>query len=255
MSEIQPACYQCGGAFARRVAPPHHRKLRYEGAAHEVLVTDMPEWHCAACELSVTDEEGDEPLQAALRKHVGLLAPQQIKAGIKDLGITQEKFAEKIRCAPESISRWLNGAVLQSRVYDCLMRIYFQFPEVRGALDQFSPDASFGEKVVFGETAVHADPADQKKDSAVRLDDMVEKASFITEGADAFFVAARETASHVFWDIQNQGGQSFAAGSDSYESLIALLYRHSESVESHTRGASNRLSGFDWSRVYGEVAQ
>ena len=148
MSKRIPKCYQCGGAFAHRIATPHHRKLRYEGVACDVLVTDMPEWHCATCDLSVTDEEGDEPLQAALRKHVGLLTPQQIKAGIKELGITQEKFADKIRCAPESISRWLNGAVLQSRVYDCLMRIYFQFPQVRGALDQFSAGSSFGETVV-----------------------------------------------------------------------------------------------------------
>ena len=89
MSQKLPKCNQCGGAFTRRIAPPHHRKLRYEGTAYDVLVTDTPEWHCAACDLSVTDEEGDEPLQAALRKHIGLLTPQQIKAGIKELGITQ----------------------------------------------------------------------------------------------------------------------------------------------------------------------
>jgi len=148
MSQRIPKCYQCGGAFAHRIAPAHHRKLRYEGVAYNVLVTDMPEWHCATCDLSVTDEEGDEPLQAALRNHVGLLTPQQIRAGIKELGINQEKFAEKIRCAPESISRWLNGAVLQSRVYDCLMRIYLQFPQVREALDQLSSGSSFGETVV-----------------------------------------------------------------------------------------------------------
>ena len=116
MSQKPPKCYQCGTAFVRRVAPPHHRKLRHEGAAHEVLVTDMPEWHCAACNLSVTDEEGDEPLQAALRRHVGLLTPQQIKAGIKDLGITQEKFAEKIRCAPEAQRRRV--AVSRIRLLD-----------------------------------------------------------------------------------------------------------------------------------------
>lgn len=149
MSPDVPKCYQCGGAFTRRVAAPHRRKLRYEGVAHDVLVADMPEWHCAACGLSVTDEEGDGPLQAALRQHVGLLTPQQIKTGIRELGITQEKFAERIRCAPESISRWLNGAVLQSRAYDCLMRTYFQFPAVREALDRLSPESPFGETVVL----------------------------------------------------------------------------------------------------------
>lgn len=244
MSQKPPKCYQCGKAFVRRVAPPHHRKLRYEGAAHDVLVTDMPEWHCAACELSVTDEEGDEPLQAALRRHVGLLTPQQIKAGIKDLGITQDKFSEKIRCAPESISRWLNGAVLQSRVYDCLMRIYFQFPEVRGALDQFSPEVS------FGETVVHTQPSDAGRDSTARNDDIEQQAAFAAAGNEAFFVAVREAAaSHGFWDVHTPGDESIAVNSDSIKTLIGLLYRHSESVESHSYSTSNRLSGFDWARV------
>ena len=249
MSEIAPACYQCGETFAKRVAPPHCRKLRYEGAAHDVLVTDMPEWHCSACNLSVTDEEGDEPLQAALRRHVGLLTPQQIKAGIKDLGITQEKFAERIRCAPESISRWLNGAVLQSRVYDCLMRVYFQFPEVRGALEQFSPEAS------FGETVVHLRSVDTSKESPPALGHIEQKATFSPAVNDAFFIAARQAvASHVFWDVHAPSDQSIAASSDSVKTLIGLLCRHSKSVESHTPSTPNRLSGFDWTRIYGEVA-
>jgi len=248
MSQIQPVCYQCGEAFVRRAAPPHHRKLRYEGATHDVLVTDMPEWYCSACKLSVTDEEGDEPLQVALRRHVGLLTPQQIKAGIKDLGITQEKFAERIRCAPESISRWLNGAVLQSRVYDCLMRVYFQFPEVRGALEQFSPDAS------FGETVVHVQSLDTSKDLPGGPGHIEQKGTFIPAVNDAFFIAARQAAaSHVFWDVHTPGDQSVVS-SDSVKTLIGLLYRHSKSVESHTPSTPNRLSGVDWTRVYGEVA-
>ena len=63
-------CYQCGGAFVKRIAPPQIRKLRYGGVPYDVLVNDLPEWHCASCNLSVTDEEADEPLQKALRNHI-----------------------------------------------------------------------------------------------------------------------------------------------------------------------------------------
>ena len=249
MSQKPPKCYQCGTAFVRRVAPPHHRKLRHEGAAHEVLVTDMPEWHCAACNLSVTDEEGDEPLQAAFRRHVGLLTPQQIKAGIKDLGITQEKFAEKIRGAPESISRGLNGAVLQSRVYDCLMRIYFQFPAVRGALDQFSPTASFGETVVpAGRTGEMASAT-----SGSRGTDL--ETAPVSRAIDAFFSSARETtAGNVLWHSKNQQSLDYYLKQDAWTSFIDHLYEHGRPIESHDTTTTNRISNFDWSRVYDGVA-
>jgi len=149
-----PSCFECGKDLEPRLAPPQRMTMRYEGSPHEVLVDKLPEWHCADCQVAVIDESSDKPLQDALRKHIGLLRPEQIKAGLKALGISQEKFAERLGCAAESVSRWLNGAVLQSRTYDRLMRIYFHVPAVRGLLENFSPDSSFGEKVV------HADAVD-----------------------------------------------------------------------------------------------
>lgn len=148
MKSNNPKCHQCGAELASRIAPPHRRKLRYEGVPYEVLVEDMPEWHCRSCDVSVTDEQSDPCLQAALRKHVGLLTPEQIRAGIKSLHISQEKFAERIGCAAESVSRWINGAVLQSRTYDRFMRIYFHCPEVRALLEDHSPGHTFGEMVL-----------------------------------------------------------------------------------------------------------
>ena len=248
MSQKLPKCYQCGGVFTRRIAPPHQRKLRYEGTSHDVLVTDMPEWHCEACNLSVTDEEGDEPLQAALRKHMGLLTPQQIKAGIKELGMTQEKFAEKIRCAPESISRWLNGVVLQSRVYDCLMRIYFHFPEVRGALDQFTPDTEFGRNVVQPSTANEVAtgwPTAGSLSSAV----------FGSEVAPAFPDAFELPAGKdVAWQHGAEATAPVFVSADFLRRLTTILLKHSQSAEVRDRGPRNRLQNFDWSVVCGEVA-
>lgn len=148
-----PSCFQCGKDLEPRLAPPQHMTMRYEGSPHEVLVDKLPEWHCADCKVSVVDESSDKPLQDALRKHIGLLRPEQIKAGLKALGISQDKFAERLGCAAESVSRWLNGVVLQSRTYDRLMRIYFHVPVVRGLLENFSPDSSFGEKVVHADAA------------------------------------------------------------------------------------------------------
>jgi len=123
--------------------------MKYDGGTYEVLVDNMPEWHCRACDVSVVDEDSDPFLQAALRSHTGLLSPEQIRAGLKRLKLSQEKFAEQLGCAAETVSRWLNGAVLQSRTSDRFMRVYFQCPDVRGRLENFGPDAPFGETVVL----------------------------------------------------------------------------------------------------------
>ena len=238
MSEIQPRCYQCGEVFTKRLAQPHHRKLRYEGTSHDVLVSDMPEWHCEACDLSVTDEEGDEPLQAALRNHVGLLTPQQIKAGIKALGMTQEKFAEKIRCAPESISRWLNGAVLQSRVYDCLMRIYFQFPQVRGALDQFSPASS------FGDTVVHACEGSTKTCGRAGWRDSDSRVAMSMQAYDSYREATLVVLSPVSSGVRSTADESFAGRSGLQAAIMKKLYWQYEPVESRSHSIANRISNF-----------
>ena len=153
MKRRNPRCHQCGEDLVARVAPPHLRKLRYEGSPYDVLIEGLPEWHCETCDLSVTDEDGDPVLQAALRKHIGLLSPEQIRAGLKSLNLSQDAFADRIGCAAESISRWLNGAVLQSRTYDRLMRIYFHCPEVRGLLDGLGAGVHFGDHVIHAEAA------------------------------------------------------------------------------------------------------
>jgi DNA-binding transcriptional regulator YiaG len=155
-------CFQCGGECEKRIAPPHAYKMKYDGGTHEVLVDNMPEWHCRDCDVSVVDEESDSFLQDALRKHIGLLSPNQIRAGLKKLRTSQDKFAEQLGCAAESVSRWLNGAVLQSRTYDRFMRVYFQCPEVRGYLENFSPEHPFGEDVVQRAATVagHSDAAE-----------------------------------------------------------------------------------------------
>ena len=47
--------------------------------------------------------------------------------------------------APETISRWVNGALIQSRAMDNLLRLFFALPEVRDALRGGSQDPQLGQ--------------------------------------------------------------------------------------------------------------
>jgi transcriptional regulator with XRE-family HTH domain len=73
-----------------------------------------------------------------------LLTPAQIRKGIEHLGLKQQEFAERLGVAPETISRWVNGALIQSRAMDNLLRVYFAIPEVRAVLRGAEQDPNLG---------------------------------------------------------------------------------------------------------------
>ncbi len=58
--------------------------------------------------------------------------------------LNQQQLAERLGVAPETISRWLNGALIQSRAMDNLLRVYFAFPQVQAALCGASQDPELG---------------------------------------------------------------------------------------------------------------
>jgi len=59
-----------------------------------------------------------------------------MRQGIAKLGLKQQELAEQLGVAPETISRWVNGALIQSRAMDNLLRLYFDSKEVRSLLRQ-----------------------------------------------------------------------------------------------------------------------
>ena len=145
-----PKCHGCGKPFERRLAAPRVEKMKYDGARHEVLIEGMPQWQCDGCRITLTDDESDTVVQDCLRRHIGLLTADEIREARISLGLTQTQLAELIGCAAESLSRWENGAILQSRGYDRLLRIFFHLPIARDLLGLVVPDPSIGRVAVPG---------------------------------------------------------------------------------------------------------
>ena len=145
-----PKCHGCRKPFERRFAPAHVERMKYDGARHDVLVEVVPQWQCDSCGITVTDDDSDTVVQDCLRRHIGLLAAAEIREARMTLGLTQSQLAALIGCAAESLSRWENGAILQSRSYDRLLRVVFQLPAVREILAGLSPDSVVGRTAVVG---------------------------------------------------------------------------------------------------------
>ena len=91
--------------------------------------------------------DSDDRINAALREHLALLSPEQIRSNLQSLGMTQKEAAERLGVAPETMSRWLSGAMIQSRAMDNLMRSFFACAEVRENLSGSGTNRRFGEVV------------------------------------------------------------------------------------------------------------
>ena len=63
-----------------------------------------------------------------------LLSGDQIRTNREELGLSQRSLAEHLGVAVETISRWENGVLTQTRAMDRYLRVYFGVPAARAAL-------------------------------------------------------------------------------------------------------------------------
>jgi putative zinc finger/helix-turn-helix YgiT family protein len=145
-----PKCHRCGEPFERKIAPPRVERMKYDGARHDVLVEGVPQWQCEGCGITATDDDSDTVVQDCLRRHIGLISANEIREGRTALGLTQTQLAGLLGCAAESLSRWENGAILQSRSYDRLLRLFFHLPRARDLLRMIESDKAIGRVAVPG---------------------------------------------------------------------------------------------------------
>src|SRR5262249_22746459 len=86
----------------------------------------------------------DDQINAALRSHLHLLTPEDMRKALERIGMTQKEAADRLGIAEATLSRWLNETQIQSRAMDNLLRVFFAFPQVRTALNGDAQDPQLG---------------------------------------------------------------------------------------------------------------
>jgi len=140
-------CTECGKAALRPVVIHREVKKNHDGRVYLLAINDLPVTRCGDCGEVFFTADSDDRVNAELREHLALLSPEQIRANLQSLGITQKDAAERLGVAPETLSRWLSGAMIQSRAMDNLMRSFFACAEVRDNLSGSGANRRFGEVV------------------------------------------------------------------------------------------------------------
>jgi putative zinc finger/helix-turn-helix YgiT family protein len=137
-------CPQCGRKEVRPATVCHTSRIKHDGRLYCVEVPELRVPRCEACGEMVFDNEADSQIADALREQLALLPPGQIRHNREQLGLSQRDLADHLGVAAETISRWENGALIQSRAMDRYLRVYFGVPAVRTALVEQAAMPSFG---------------------------------------------------------------------------------------------------------------
>ena len=137
-------CIDCGAKEVRPVTIRKEVAKNHDGRNYNLVIDELPVTQCQSCNSVFFTDQTDSRIDAALRTHLRLLTPEQIRANLAALSLSQKEAAEKLGIAPETLSRWLNGAMIQSRAMDNLLRMFFACPEAREKLLGQQSDAQLG---------------------------------------------------------------------------------------------------------------
>ena len=147
----RPFPWRCPNCLAKEVQPvvtPYTAKIKHDGTEYTLEIAALRVPRCQNCGEILFSNQVDEQIRDALRSRLRLLTPSQIRAGRTALALHQSQLAERLGVAAETISRWENGALIQSRSMDNLLRVYFAIPEVRNVLAGEAQDPGLGVEVV-----------------------------------------------------------------------------------------------------------
>ena len=119
-------CAECGRSEVRPAVIEYDAEVKHDGRLIRFSIPELRVNKCNSCGEVFFDAATDAQISQGLRERLQLLSPEEIREGIQSLGMTQREFAEQTGIAPETISRWLSGAYIQSRAMNTLMQLFFE---------------------------------------------------------------------------------------------------------------------------------
>ncbi len=121
-------CGKCGHQAMKLTTVPYAVTIEHDGRAYRVEIPDLSVPQCAQCGAISIDDEADQQISAAFRRHARLLPPEEIRSGREQLGRTQKEFASLLGVGEATVSRWETGAQIQQRAMDRFLRLCFASP-------------------------------------------------------------------------------------------------------------------------------
>ncbi len=144
-------CRHCGKNKVVMTTMSYDAEVRHDGRLHMFTVPHLHIPVCEACGAKVFTEKVDDQINAALRAHLHLLTPEEMRTALARVNMSQKEAADRLGIAEATLSRWLTETQIQSRAMDNLLRVFFAFPQVRTALNGEAQDPQLGAADISGQ--------------------------------------------------------------------------------------------------------
>lgn len=119
---VDGICQSCGERSA--ACSLEEQKFVYGAGDDAVSLTvTVPVWTCESCGFQYTDETAEERRHEAVCHHLGRLSPAEVLSVRKDIGMSQDEFADLTGIGIASIKRWELGNQIQNASIDKYLRL------------------------------------------------------------------------------------------------------------------------------------
>ncbi len=144
-------CPVCRRTSLARVRLPYETSVSHDG--RPPVTIRIPDLEVIACtnpecrpenpgDNIIHDDAATWRVTVETYRKLGLLTPEEIRAGRERLELTQQELQRLLGLGGNSLSRWESGHVYQSRSLDTLLRVVFRFPDVRQHLQELRGDGA-----------------------------------------------------------------------------------------------------------------
>jgi putative zinc finger/helix-turn-helix YgiT family protein len=137
-------CGKCGQKAMQLATVAYATTIEHDGRAYRVEIPALTVPRCGNCQTISIDEEADRQISAAFRREARLMAPEEIRQGREQLGLTQKQFANLLGVGEATVSRWETGAQIQQRAMDRFLRVCLASPAAVELLRSDFQRNSFG---------------------------------------------------------------------------------------------------------------
>src|SRR5437016_3912558 len=98
----RPFPWRCGNCLQDEVylaTMPYTATVKHDGRIYEIPISEFTTPKCRNCAELIFTSAADDQMTLALRKHLHLLTPRQIRAGRKTLGLKAKEMASRLGVA------------------------------------------------------------------------------------------------------------------------------------------------------------
>ena len=141
-------CPLCGEQSLVPATTVYEQAVTLDRKQYQIRIDALAIEKCGSCGEELFGSEANLAIDRALHEAAGLMTPANMRDAMEALCVSsQVQLANETAVAPESLSRWLQGHVIQSRLADTMLRVYFGVPEARRFLRELHQNPSLRKHV------------------------------------------------------------------------------------------------------------